>query len=362
MWRSSAITNRPRTWEQVVGQSVPVRFLRNSVVAKRIAQCYVFYGPSGTGKTSLARIFSAAINCESSNAPCGACDICNSIQDSRSEYVVEQDAASDRGYEMVDGLKERLSVVLPEGKRQIVILDEVQQITSTGWGALLKVLEDPFVQVSFILVTTERHKLPDTILNRSMDVRFKALTEDEIGTALTKFFAEAGCVDCVAVAAGIARHVNGSLREALHAADQIVLFAEGGKLPEELLSSVLGIAGAEVYRVLANAILDRNPAGWLRDVRDLCDRGFSPDTLLRCLQRLVRDMCVAVATESDIPSFSGLDIQKLRPHVTLSGAELDRLENCVMECIDRRNGDPKIALELVYLKFLYGSGERHADV
>lgn len=356
-WVSSAIARRPRNWVQVSDQPFVIRVLQNSISMGRISACYIFSGPSGVGKTTVARVFAAAMNCEQVNKPCGVCDICNSIQASRSEYVVEQDAASERGYQMVEDLKERISVLRPIDKKLVIVLDEAHMLSKEAFASLLKILEGGMENIHFILVTTDKHKIPDTILNRAMDLNFKAVSDAKVIEAIESVFRDSGLTSWGDVPRLIATQLaKGSVREALHAADQVVVYAENGVLDADGAVQLLGIATDEVYRVLANAILDKNPIFWVKDINSLFEKGYQPNELMQFLQRVARDLSVAVGTDGSVPSLSGLPLDKIKPHViaALTAEELASLEAVIEHAMCGSGSDPRIVLELVFFDWLYG--------
>lgn len=273
-----------------------------------------------------------------------------------SDFIVEQDAGGERGLEMVEGLKERLTAAVSDHKYQVLILDECQMITPAAWNSLLKTLEEPPENVVFILVTTDPLRLPTTIRARTFDVRFHAATEAGIAKAVGRLFSDAGLRNWSGVPELIARQVaNGSIRDAEQAADLLVLNADDGVITSELAADILGVASLATANELANAMLDKKPAEWLRSVNKLMAKGLTADALLKCAHRVVRDMSVAVATKGSMESFSGLSIEKLRSHICLTPSELSRLESCVIVAQEKaEHCDSKILIETVYLDFLYG--------
>jgi DNA polymerase-3 subunit gamma/tau len=176
---------RPKTWDEVVGQEHVVRTLRGALKADRVGHAYLFAGPRGTGKTTLARIWAKAITCTGKERPCNDCDACGTIAQGTALDLIEIDAASNRGIDDVHELKETAGTAPAALARKVFIIDEVHMLSKDAFNALLKLLEEPPAHAVFILATTEPHKVLPTVLSRVQRFDFKKLTQQQIAEKLT---------------------------------------------------------------------------------------------------------------------------------------------------------------------------------
>ncbi len=245
-YRALYRTYRPRTFEEVIGQSHITTILKNQVASGHIAHAYLFCGSRGTGKTSTARIFARAVNCLSpvNGEPCGTCDACARSARESCPDIVEMDAASNRGIENIRDLIESAQYMPLELQKRVFILDEAHMITSAAFNALLKTLEEPPSHIMFILATTEPQKLPATILSRCQRFDFHRLSIQDITQNLKNVLSKSGAsIDDEGLSV-IARAANGGMRDALSLADQCLSFCGDS------------VSGKDVYEVLGN--MDQN--------------------------------------------------------------------------------------------------------
>ena len=266
---------RPQEFEDVKGQDHIVTTLKNQIKADRIGHAYLFCGTRGTGKTTVAKIFAKAVNCEHpvDGSPCGECPSCKGIAAGTSMNVIEIDAASNNGVDNIRQIREEVAYRPTEGKYKVYIIDEVHMLSTGAFNALLKTLEEPPAYVIFILATTEAHKIPITILSRCQRYDFHRISIDTITNRLTELMAE----DQVDVEERALRYVakvgDGSMRDALSLLDQCIAFHLGEKLTYENVLDVLGAVDTEVFSRLLREIIQRDVTGAIQVVGELVDEG-----------------------------------------------------------------------------------------
>ena len=266
---------RPQEFEDVKGQEHIVTTLKNQIKADRIGHAYLFCGTRGTGKTTVAKIFAKAVNCEHpvDGSPCGKCPVCQGIAAGTSMNVIEIDAASNNGVDNIRQIREEVSYRPTEGKYKAYIIDEVHMLSAGAFNALLKTLEEPPAYVIFILATTEAHKIPITILSRCQRYDFHRISIDTI----TDRLAELMRTEQVDVEERALRYVakagDGSMRDALSLLDQCIAFHLGEKLTYENVLEVLGAVDTEVFSSLLRQVLAKDVTGAIRTVDHLVDQG-----------------------------------------------------------------------------------------
>ena len=233
---------RPGTFEDVKGQDHISRTLQNQIKANRIGHAYLFCGTRGTGKTSVAKIFAKAVNCEHpvDGSPCGECEMCRAISEGRSMNVIEIDAASNNGVDNIREIREEVAYRPTEGKYKVYIIDEVHMLSIGAFNALLKTLEEPPEYVIFILATTEAHKIPITILSRCQRYDFKRISIDTISERLMDLMEKEQVEVEERAIRYIAKAADGSMRDALSLLDQCIAFYLGQKLTYDHVLEVLG--------------------------------------------------------------------------------------------------------------------------
>ena len=249
---------RPVSFEDVKGQDPIVQTLKNQITSERIGHAYLFCGTRGTGKTSIAKIFARAVNCEHpvDGSPCNECPTCRSIQSGSSMNVVEIDAASNNGVENIRDIREQVQYPPTEGRYRVYIIDEVHMLSIGAFNALLKTLEEPPSYVIFILATTEVHKIPITILSRCQRYDFKRISLETIANRLRELTqAEQIQVEDKALLY-VAKAADGSLRDALSLLDQCVAFHYGKVLTYDNALEVLGAVDSGVFSQMFGAIVE----------------------------------------------------------------------------------------------------------
>ena len=247
---------RPRVFGDVKGQDHIVTTLQNQIRSERIGHAYLFCGTRGTGKTSVAKIFAKAVNCEhpEDGSPCGECPSCQQIQAGTSLNVVEIDAASNNGVENIREIRDQVQYPPTEGKYRVYIIDEVHMLSTGAFNALLKTLEEPPSYVIFILATTEVHKIPITVLSRCQRYDFRRITVDTIADRLKELTDAEGMAVEDRALRYVAKAGDGSMRDALSLLDQCAAFHYGETLTYETVLDVLGAVDNRVFRELFGAL------------------------------------------------------------------------------------------------------------
>ncbi len=314
---------RPQSFEEVVGQPHVTRTLRNALASGAVAHAYLFCGPRGTGKTSVARILAKAVNCETgiTPTPCQVCPSCEAITAGSSMDVLEIDGASNRGIDEVRDLREKLRLAPAASRRKVYIIDEVHQLTEPAFNALLKTLEEPPAHVLFILATTDPNRIPVTILSRCQRFDFHRLGARQIVARLEEVCRRHGLDPEPGALEFISRQAEGSLRDALSLLDQSVAYA-GPAVTGAAVEEILGAVAEDARFALADTLLAGDVAGTLRLVAELVDRGKDLRQLAVDLTGHFRDLLVAATTREldglvDLPEESW---PRLQGQAELAGA------------------------------------------
>ena len=265
---------RPQGFDEVVGQSHITTTLKNAIAQNRVAHAYIFAGPRGVGETTTARILAKALNCEKgpTDNPCNKCSSCTEITQGISLDILEIDGASNRGIDEIRNLRENVKFAPSKGKFKVYIIDEVHMLTQEAFNALLKTLEEPPAHVKFIFATTQAHKVPPTILSRCQRFDFRRISIKDIVTSLKTIAKKENLKVDDEVLILIAKHSDGSMRDAQVVLDQISSVTEG-KISAEDASKILGAVSDDILFDLAGSIKTHDPVIALKMIDSLADEG-----------------------------------------------------------------------------------------
>ncbi|MFC1482798.1 DNA polymerase III subunit gamma/tau [Candidatus Margulisiibacteriota bacterium] len=268
---------RAKKFSEIVGQEYIVTIIKNAITSNALPHCYLFTGPRGTGKTSLARILAMTLNCPEVKAgePCGTCNTCQSISKSISVDTIEIDAASNRGIDDIRKLREAVKYKPMEGKYKVYIIDEVHMLTNEAFNALLKTLEEPPVNVMFILATTEIHKVPLTIQSRSQKMVFNKITLQKNIDYIKNITQKEKIKTDDESLALIAQSADGSIRDALSILDQLATLSNKN-IENELVRKVLGIPNETLITNLLTHYHENDTTKVLEDIQNLYNAGLTP--------------------------------------------------------------------------------------
>lgn len=359
---------RPTSFEEVRGQDHIVKTLKNQINSGRIGHAYLFCGTRGTGKTSIAKIFARAVNCEHpvDGSPCGECSMCRQIAEGASLNVVEIDAASNNGVENIRDIREQVQYPPTDGRYRVYIIDEVHMLSIGAFNALLKTLEEPPSYVIFILATTEVHKIPITILSRCQRYDFKRISIDTIVGRLAELTqAEQIDVDDRALRY-VARAADGSMRDALSLLDQCVAFHFGEKLTYDNVLEVLGAVDNRVFSKLFQAVLASDTKACIREIEEMIIQGRDLSQLVNDFVWYMRNLLIAKTTDEpgDMLDMSEENLAVLKEEA--AGVDTETLMRYIRIFSElsgqlRYASQKRILVEIAFIKLTTPSMEQNLD-
>ncbi len=348
--------HRPRTFADVVGQEAVVRTLRNAVQRNQVHHAYLFVGGRGTGKTSMAKILAACLNCTDgpTTEPCGTCASCTSIAQATSLDVIEMDAASNNSVDDIRELRESVAYAPVSGKRKVYILDEAHMLSQAAWNAFLKTLEEPPPNTVFVLATTEANKVPATVVDRCHRFDFMRPTIGQLTFVVERAAREESIEIPPAAVATIARGATGSFRDALGTLEQLLTYS-GQTIAYEDVLAVLGVADAQLIEALIDAVQGGDAPAVLRAIGTCAEQGRDAGALGGDLETRARELLIT-QTLQEVPTelrlTAELDERLLEQAQRIAPATVVRLLELLGGALEavRAGADPRTQLELALVK------------
>lgn len=350
---------RPQVFEDVLGQDHITRTLKNAIESNRIAHAYLFSGPRGVGKTTVARILAKCLNCVNgpTSTPCNECENCKALNDGSSVDVFEIDGASNTGVDNVRDLRESVKFMPQSGKFRVYIIDEVHMLSTAAFNALLKTLEEPPPHVKFIFATTEAHKIPATINSRCQRFDFKRVALQKLSDYLTEILEKEGFSISPEALFPIIRESEGSVRDAQSLLDQVIAYSSGdGKkeITSDDVTNALGLMDRGLIFDLSRAVIEKDNKEILNIVERIFDFGFDLKTVAKELVEHIRDLNICKVLGGDAKfDMPDSEVQKLKELSELTSIDkLDMVFSIFTKGVDdvARSATPRYSMEMMLLR------------
>ena len=359
---------RPTCFEDVKGQEHIVKTLTNQISKDRIGHAYLFCGTRGTGKTTIAKIFARAVNCQHpvNGSPCNECPTCKAIMEGASMNVVEIDAASNNGVDNIREIRDEVKYSPTQGKYRVYIIDEVHMLSTGAFNALLKTLEEPPSYVIFILATTEAHKIPITVLSRCQRYDFKRMTNDILCSQIKKLLDAEGVTAEDAAISYVAKAADGSMRDALSLLEQCISFYYNQTLTYENVLDVLGAVDTEVFSQLLKCIIEKDVTGCIHLMDTIVSQGRDLGQFVIDLTWYMRNLLLLQTSEYEEDAFdvSADNLERLKQEAQLLDVDtllryiriFSELSNQIRYAVSKR-----VLIEIGLIKLMKPAMERDIE-